>query len=144
MPTPTDVRNVSLTGVFASLTDEQIQRFLDCVTPWFSSEVVIGHSQRDEVITYMTAHAIWVQLKAEQASAGTGVIAVGGLSSVRLDGVGSKSYAVAALQPANFSDLLKTWSPFVGKLGWLIDTLPPGLTTVGTGANGTMISIPRL
>lgn len=131
--TPADVRLVSLAGVFATITDEQIQLRIDLVTPMYGAPIMLAYSQRDDVITWYTAHLLWLQIQAETPGGGGGGAP---LSSVRLEGAATMAWAVGALQPGDLADSLKSWSPFLATLAKLIADLPVGLTLTSPGALG--------
>ena len=131
--TPEDVRLVSVVGYFDALCDAVIQRKIDVVTPIFSAPIMLAYSQRDEVIAWYTAHLLWLQIQAETPGGGGGGAP---LSSVKLEGAATMSWAVGALQPADMGDPLKSWSPFLATLGKLIADLPVGLTLTSPGALG--------
>ncbi len=130
--------------MFGTLSDTVIQRFIGIVTPWFGAPHIAAHTQLDEIIAYMTAHILAVQMADENnANAGQGAGGIAPVTSAKLDLAGSKSYAIGALQPADLGDLLQRGSPYLGTLQWLLDTLPPSLTLT-TPLVTIRVDIPRL
>lgn len=137
-PTPADVKalplSVKWTLAFAAISDAKIQaQFIDNVATLFGSAEVLRHTQRNEAVLYGAAHLLAMRLIDEGAIGGGGGGGgfQGPLSSVRLDGVGSKSFAVAAWAPADLNDWLKRPTPFASKLHAILDTFPPGMYVVG-------------
>lgn len=139
LPTPADVKalpfSAALTAAFAAVTDGKIQTLIDNVAKWFGSAEVQRHTQRDEAVLYGAAHLLYLALVAEGVIVGPG--GGGGLGAVvssrSLEGVGSESYAVVALTPAQANDWLALSSPFSLKLHGILATFPPSVST----AHGT-------
>lgn len=132
LPTPAQVKALPLSAVlklvFASIPDDAIQELIDLVAGWFGSAEVKRHTQRDKAVLYGTAHLLYTQLAAEGLVPGGGGGGGGGpLSSVTLQGVGSKSWAVQAFKPAELGDWLLQWSPWKIPLQGILDTFPPGI-----------------
>lgn len=139
LPTPADVKALPLGSkwslAFAAVADSVIQeQFIDNVSKLFGSAEVKQHTQRDEAVLYGAAHLLALRLLDEGEVSGGGGGGGGGevLSSVKLDGVGTKSWAVAAWTPEQLNDWLTRRSPFSMKLHAILDTFPPGIAT----ANG--------
>ena len=137
-PTPADVKDLPLavkwTLAFAAISDAKIQvQFIDNCATLFGSAEVLRHTQRNEAVLYGAAHLLALRLIDE------GVIGGGGggggfngpLSSVHLDGVGSKSFAVAAWTSDDLNDWLKRPTAFSPKLHAILDTFPPGMYVIG-------------
>ena len=142
LPTPAQVKalplSAALAAAFAAIADDRVQEFIDNCASFFGSAEVKRHTKRDEAVKYGAAHLLWLQLADEGALPGGGVGpgGVGVLSSIKLDGVGSKSYAVTALDPAQESDWLIRKSPFSTKLNAILSTFPPGISTASWPCGG--------
>lgn len=134
LPTPADVKNLpfspALLAAFAAVADAKVQELINNVAKWFGSAEVRRHTQRDEAVLYGAAHLLYLALAAEgMLPNGGGGGGVGVVSSQRLEGVGSVSYAVTALSPEQETDWLAKTSPFSLKLHGILDTFPPGIST---------------
>ena len=136
-PTPADVKalplSVKWTLAFAAIADAKIQtQFIDNVATLFGSAEVLRHTQRNEAVLYGAAHLLAMRLIDEGAIGGGGGGGFNGpVSSVRLDGAASKSFAVAAWSPEDLNDWLKRPTPFSPKLHAILDTFPPGIYVIG-------------
>jgi hypothetical protein len=142
LPTPAQVKNLPLSAalkaIFAAVDDAAVQTFIDNCASAFGSSEVKRHSRRDEAVLYGAAHLLWLALYDEGAipGGGGGGGGVGVLSGVTLVGVGSKSFAVQALTPAQESDWLVRKSPFSTKLHMILETFPPGIATANWPCGG--------
>jgi hypothetical protein len=141
LPTPADVKalpfSASLAATFASIADAKIQTLIDEVAKLFGSEEVKRHSQRDQAVLLGAAHSLYLALQAEGVIGGGGGGGGGAvLSSVTLQGVGTKSWAVSAFEPEQLSDWLLTPSPWLSRLKAILDTFPPGIITAQWPAGG--------
>lgn len=151
-PTPADVKAEPLSlkwlTVFALVPDTRVQRYINSAAELFGSAEVLSHTQRNEAVLYAACHMLALRLMAEGeiGSGGGGGGLSGPLSSVRLDGVGSKSYAVAALDPEDVGDMLKQKTPFLTELNEILKTFPPGIFVTGDGslAYGGFLTDPDL
>lgn len=147
-PTPADVKaeplTVKWTDAFALVSDERVQRYIDSAAEKFGSPEVLQHTQRNEVVLYAACHMLALRLMAEGAigGGGGGGGLAGPLSSVKLDGVGSKSYAVVALAPEDVGDMLKQKTPFLTDLNDILKTFPPGIFVTGPGGDGSFLLNP--
>ena len=135
LPTPADVKDLpfgaALLAAFAAVSDAKVQRLIDNCTSWFGSPEVKQHTQHDEAILYGAAQLLWIALNAEGLipGGGGGGGGLAAVSSQRLDGVGSISYAVAAFTPEQQVDWLAIPTPFSAKLHGILATFPPGIST---------------
>ena len=150
-PTPADVKAAPLTqkwlDIFATVADTKVQQYINNAAEKFGSAEVLRHSQRNEAVLYAAAHMLALRLMAEGAvssGGGNGGLA-GALSSVRLDGVGAKSFAVTALDPDDVGDMLKQKTPFLTDLMDILKTFPPAIfVTNGAVADGGFLTDPSL
>ena len=151
-PTPADVKAEPLTtkwiDLFAAVPDVRVQRYIDSAAEKFGSPEVLQHTQRNEAVLYAACHMIALRLMAEGAASsggGSGGLA-GPLSSVKLDGAASKSFAVKALDPEDVGDMLKQKTPFLTELMDILKTFPPGIfvTNEGAVADGSFLTAPSL
>jgi hypothetical protein len=134
LPTPADVKDLpfgaALLAAFAAVPDYKVQALIDNVAKWFGSAEVRQHTQRDEAVLYGAAQLLWLALAAEGiVGGGGGGGGAGIVSGQHLDGVGSISYAVQALTPAQELDWLSQKTPFSNKLWGILATFPPGIST---------------
>jgi hypothetical protein len=130
LPTPQEVRDLSISGEFALVTDATIIDIRDAeAAPVYAAEDVTAHTQWTRVVALHTAHILHVLLKIENAGGNWGVLA--GVSSRALQGVGSRGYAVGALNPADLADLMKIPSPYLARLNRILETFPPSVHTTG-------------
>ncbi len=141
LPTPAEVKNLPLSAalkaVFAAVDDADVQNLINNMASQFGSAEVKKHSRRDEAVKYGAAHLLYLQLQAEDAlPGGGGGGGAGVLSSITLVGVGSKSFAVQALDPEQENDWLTLKSPFSVKLHMIIATFPPGIAVTGWPCEG--------
>ena len=141
-PTPADVKGLPFApkwiAAFALVPDDKLQKqFIDNCGTLFGSAEVLRHTQRNEAVLYGAAHLLAMRLLDEGVvEGGGGGGGFGGpLSSVRLDGVGSKSFAVAAWSPDDLNDWLKRVTPWSPKLHAILDTFPPAIFTIGSCPN---------
>ena len=137
-PTPADVKALPLSvawqAAFAAVPDDVVQvEFINNVAEIFGSPEVLQHTQRNEAVLYGAAHLLALRLIDEGiiAAPGGGGDAFGPLSSVKLDGVGTKSFAVAAWSPEQLNDWLTRRTPFSVKLHMILRTFPPVIYVVG-------------
>ena len=132
LPSPDYVRNLSISGEFAAVTDSTIIDLRDEeVAPLYSAQDVQTHTQWTRVVGLHVAHILHVLLKLEAANGDWGALAA--TSNRALQGVGSRGKAVGSLNPEDVNDLLKIPSAYNARLQPLLDTFPPSLfTTFGT------------
>lgn len=145
LPTPADVKDLpfgaALLAAFAAVPDAKVQRLINNCASWFGSAEVLAHTQRDEAVLYGAAQLLWIALAAEGAIAGgSGGGGIGVISSQRLEGVGSVSFAVSALTPDQQVDWLTVPTPFTSKLRGILATFPPGIATAHGQLSGNMLS----
>ena len=134
LPTPADVKDLpfgaALLAAFAAVPDAKVVRLIDNAAAWFGSAEIKQHTQRDEAVLYGAAQLLYLALAAEGiVPGGGGGGGAGIVSGQRLDGVGSVSYAVQALTPAQELDWLSQKTPFSAKLWGILATFPPGIST---------------
>lgn len=138
--TPQQVRDLSIAGVFAAISDTVIGNFIRLASNLLGSDYARAHEQREDAVALLAAHLLWLQMKAESVGAGGG--GGGGnpgvFSSLSLVGVGSMSFAVTAQTVAELNDWLATWSPWSVQLHALIDSFGPAMFV--TGMDGTEVA----
>ena len=132
LPTPAQVKDLpfgaATLAAFAAVPDAKVQALINNCASWFGAPEVLRHTLRDEAVLYGAGHLLYLALAAEGLVPGGGGGA-GVVLSQHLDGVGSVTYAVAALSPAQAADWLTVQSPFLLKLRAILDTFPPGIST---------------
>ena len=134
LPTPQQVRDTSISGEFAAVTDPVIIGIRDDeVAPLYSASDVVLHSQWTTVVALHTAHILHVLLAVENAGGNWGVL--GAVASYALQGVGTRGYAVGALNPADAVDLMKIPSVYNMRLQRILKTFPPSVHTTGGGSS---------
>jgi len=136
LPTPADVKALPLSAalalIFAGVADARVQELIDTAAKILGSPEVKRHTQRDRAVLLLAAHLLYLQLAAEGAiNANGGGIAGAVLSSVTLQGVGTKSWAVSAVSQADLADWQTAYSPWLVQLNAILDTFPPGIATAG-------------
>jgi hypothetical protein len=135
LPTPDDVQDLPLAGptvaAFAAVSDAKIQLRIDRAAKLLGSAAVKKHTQRDDAVLLLTAHLLYLELKALGVNVGGGGGGNGGalLTGVSLDGVGSKSFGVQAQAAVDLNDWYKTWSPWSVDLHAILDSFPPSIVT---------------
>lgn len=130
LPTPAEIRALSLSGEFAAIADEVIEDFRDAeIVPIYSASDVTAHTQWTRAVGLHTAHNLHITLKLE--ANGGNIAALGGVTSRTLQGVGSRSYGWSGLQASDALDWLNIPSPYLGRLLVILKTFPPSVTTTG-------------
>ena len=134
LPTAQQVRDTSLSGEFNAIADGPIIDIRDQeVAPVYSAPDVTEHTQWTRAVALHTAHILHVMLKIDEAGGNWGALAA--VSSRALQGVGSRGYAVGALNPADLVDLMKIPSQYNTRLQRILQTFPTSVhTTSGTSA----------
>lgn len=117
LPTPQFVRDLSLSGQFAALSDTQIGRAIDEAALHYGS--IAGEAEYEQIVGLHAAHILASQAAAEQGGN------QGPLSSVSL-GPASKSFAVKAIDLGGGADLS---TPYGRRLVGLLATLLPAVRT---------------
>lgn len=134
LPTPQQVRDLSVSGEFALVTDAAIIDIRDGdVAPLYLAPDVPQHTQWTRAVALHTAHILHVQAKLEGAGGDWGVLAA--TASRALQGVGSRARAVGALNPADAIDYMKVPSIYLMRLTRILVTFPPSIHTTGGGAH---------
>lgn len=133
LPTPADVKALpfspALAALFAAVPDDKVQPLIDSAAKLFGSAEVKQHTQRDEAVLLAAGHMLYVALAAERGGLGGGGGGLAPVSGRTLQGVGSISYAVSALDPEQAADWLLQYSPWLSRLRAILDTFPPGIAT---------------
>jgi hypothetical protein len=132
--TPAQVRNLSIAGLFAAISDTVMNEYIRVASNLLGSAYARSHQQREDGVVALTAHLLWLQLKAEGAlggGGGGGGNGPGVFSSLSLVGVGSMSFAVTAQTVDQLNDWLQTWSPFSIRMHAIIDSFGPAMFVVG-------------
>lgn len=135
LPTPADVKDLPLAGptvaAFAAVSDAKVQQRIDIAAKLLGSAQVRRHTQRDQAVLLLTAHMLYLELVALGVIAGSGGGGggIGVLTSVHLDGVGSKSFGVQAQSVAQLNDWYQAWSPWSVPLHAILDSFPPSIAT---------------
>jgi hypothetical protein len=120
--TPQQVRNLSIAGLFNTINDAVMNEYIRVASNLLGSQYARSHQQREDGVAALTAHLLWLQLKAEGAlggGGGGGGNGPGVFSSLSLAGVGS------------MNDWLQTWSPFSIRMHAIIDSFGPAMFVVG-------------
>jgi len=115
---------------FAGVSDAKIQVRIDRSAKLLGSSEVKAHTQRDDAVLLLTAHLLYLELL------GQGLIPGGGgggggavLTSVTLQGVGSKSFGISAQTVAEINDWMSAWSPWSVPLHAILSSFPPSIAT---------------
>lgn len=136
--TPQQVRDLSIAGLFATISDAVIQEFIRTSSNLLGSDYARAHTQREDGVAYLAAHRLWLRLKGEGAlSGGGGGGQVGVVSSMTLTGVGSMGFAVSAQSVSEINDWLQAWSPWSVDLHAIVDSFGPAVFV--TGMSGSEI-----
>ena len=132
LPTPQEVRDLSISGEFNAVADGPIIALRDnVIAPLYSASDVTEHTQWTSVVAYHVAHYLHIKLVLENNGGDIGALA--GTSAKALQGVGSRGKAIGALNPADMVDWLKIPSAYLGPLLSMRETLPPSVHTTGGG-----------
>lgn len=129
------MKDVPLSGpcvaAFAAVSDAKVQVRIDRAAKLIGSAAVKRHTQRDDAVLLLTAHLLYLELAALGVNVGGGGGANGAslLTSVSLDGAGSKSFGVQAQAVVDLNDWYKTWSPWSVPLHAILDSFPPSIVT---------------
>jgi len=132
--TPQQVRDLSLAGLFAAISDTVIGRFIRLASNLLGSTYARQHQQREDGVAYVAAHLLWLQLNAENIGVGGGGGGAGGiglLSSLTLTGVGSMSFGITAQTVVDLNDWMMTWSPWSVGMHAIIDSFGPAMFVTG-------------
>lgn len=134
LPTPAQVRALSLSGEFATIPDATIEDTITAeAAPVYSAPDLKQHTQWTRAVALLTAHILHIQKKLEDA--GGNIAVLGGVKDRRLDGVGSRSYAWGGMAATDAVDWLNIPSPYLGRLLIITKTFPP---SVHATANSTI------
>jgi hypothetical protein len=132
LPTPAEIRALSLSGEFAAVSDASIIDVRDKdVAPLYSATDVQTHTQWTRVVALHTAHNLHIQLLLE--ANGGNIAVLGGVTSRSLDGVGSRHYATGQLAVQDAVDWLKIPSAYLGRLLRILQTFPTSCHTTAAG-----------
>ena len=132
LPTPAQIRALSLSGEFNAILDAPIIDVRDGdVAPLYSALDVQEHTQWTRVVALHTAHNLHIQLLLE--ANGGNIAALGGVTARSLDGVGSRSYAFGALNAQDAVDWQKIPSAYLGRLLRILQTFPASIHTTAAG-----------
>ena len=130
LPSAQYVRDLSVSGEFAAVSDATIEDIRDGdVAPLYSATDVTAHTQWTRAVGLHTAHILHVQAKLEAAGGDFGALAA--TTSRALQGVGSRAKAVGALNPADVTDLMKIPSVYLARLSRILITFPASVYTTG-------------
>lgn len=132
LPTPQQVRDLSLSGEFNAIGDPVIVDIRDGdVVPLYSAADVPDHTQWTRAVALHTAHILHIQIKLENANGDWGALAA--TTSRALQGVGSRGKAVGALNPGDIADdYLQIPTPYSMRLKRILKTFPVSVhTTTG-------------
>jgi len=135
LPTPQAVKDLPLGGptavAFAAVPDSKVQTRIDRSTKLLGSAEAKRHTQRDDAVLLLTAHMLYLELLAQGLipGGGGGGGGLGVLTSVRLDGVGSKSFGVQSQSVSELTDWYEAWSPWAVPLKAILTTFPPSIAT---------------
>jgi hypothetical protein len=132
--TPEQVKALSIAGLFNTISDSVLNEYIRKASNLLGSTYARSHEQREDGVAWLTAHLLWLQLKAEGViggGGGGGGNGPGVFSSLSLVGVGSMSFAVTAQTVDQLNDWLQTWSPFSVQMHAIIDSFGPAMFFVG-------------
>ena len=130
LPTAAEIRALSLSGEFAAIADATIEDMRDVeVVPLYAAQDVTQHTQWTRIVGLTVAHFLHIQKKLEDN--GGNIAVLGGVTSRSLQGVGSRSYGWGGLNAADAVDWFKIPSPYLGRLGRILQTMPASVHTTG-------------
>ncbi len=130
LPTPAQVRALSLSGEFAAVSDAAINDIVSSeIAPLYSAGDVTQHTQWTRAVALHTAHNLHITLKLE--ANGGNIAVLGGVTSRSLQGVGSRGYAWSGLDASDAIDWMGIPSPYLGRLKMILKTFPPSIRASG-------------